>query len=152
MAHIDSIVIGDIIYKAPIAFVFDQLTQKKTLEQMDGVIGAYFIRRMGEICIDARAKELIFPISNIKTKQHIHNIRLENGRKLFIESNDKSGNLKLLLSTGEMEAYFLQPYYEKHFNKFANENMILQNKGSNVQNIDDVLRVLISNSVLRGIM
>lgn len=41
---------------------------------------------------------------------------------------------------------------EKHFNKFANENMILQNKGSNVQNIDDVLRVLISNSVLRGIM
>lgn len=107
---------------------------------------------MGEICIDARAKELIFPISNIKTKQLIHNIRLENGRKLFIDSNDQSGNLKLLLSTGEMETYFLQPYYEKHFNKFANENMILQNKGSNVQNIDDVLRVLISNSVLRGIM
>lgn len=51
MAHIDSIAIGDIIYKYPIAFVFDQLTQKKTLEQMDGVIGAYFIRRMGEICI-----------------------------------------------------------------------------------------------------
>lgn len=51
MAHIDSIVIGDIIYKDHIAFVFDQLTQKKTLEQMDGVIGAYFIRRMGEICI-----------------------------------------------------------------------------------------------------
>lgn len=102
--------------------------------------------------VSVRAKELIFPINNIKTKQNIHNIRLENGRKLFIESNDKSGNLKLLLSTGEMEAYFLPPYYEKHFNKFANENMILQNKGSNVQNIDDVLRVLISNSVLRGIM
>lgn len=65
---------------------------------------------MGEICIDVRAKELIFPINNIKTKQNIHNIRLENGRKLFIESNDKSGNLKLLLSTGEMETYFLQPY------------------------------------------
>lgn len=98
MAHIDSIAIGDIIYKDPIAFVFDPLTQEKTLEQMDGVIGIDFIRRMGEICIDVRAKELIFPISNIKTKQNIHNIRLENGRKLFIESNDKSGNLKLLLS------------------------------------------------------
>ena len=69
---------------------------------------------MGEICIDARAKELIFPIRNITTKQHIHNIRLENGRKLFIDSNDQWGNLKLLLSTGEMETYFLQPYYEKH--------------------------------------
>lgn len=33
MAHIDSIVIGDIIYKAPIAFVFDQLTQKKRLNK-----------------------------------------------------------------------------------------------------------------------
>ena len=141
MAHIDSIEIGDIIYKDPIAFVFDPLTQEKTLEQRDGVIGIDFIRRMGEICIDARAKELIFPISNIKTIQHIHNIRLENGRKLFIESNDKSGNLKLLLSTGEMETYSLQPYYEKHSDKFADENMILQNKGSNVQNIDDVLRV-----------
>lgn len=64
MAHIDSIAIGDIIYKDPIAFVFDPLTQEKTLEQRDGVIGIDFIRRMGEICIDARAKELIFPISN----------------------------------------------------------------------------------------
>lgn len=114
MAHIDSIAIGDIIYKDPIAFVFDPLTQEKTLEQRDGVMGIDFIRRMGEICIDARAKELIFPISNIKTIQHIHNIRLENGRKLFIDSNDQSGNLKLLLSTGEMKTYFLQPYYEKH--------------------------------------
>lgn len=88
-----------------------------------------------------RAKELIFPINNIKTKQNIHNIRLENGRKLFIESNDKLGNLKLLLSTGEIETYFLQPYYEKNSDKFADENRILQNKGSNVHNIDDVLRV-----------
>lgn len=141
MAHIDSIAIGDITYKDPIAFVFDPSTQEKTLEKMDSVIGIDFIRRMGETCIDVRAKELIFPISNIKTIQHIHNIRLENGRKLFIDSNDQSGNLKLLLSTGEMETYSLQPYYEKHSDKFADENMILQNKGSNVQNIDDVLRV-----------
>ena len=30
--------------------------------------------------------------------------------------------------------------------------MILQNKGSNVQNIDDVLRVLTSNSVMLDMM
>lgn len=50
MAHIYSIAIGDIIYKASIAFVFDPLTQERHLNN-DGVIGAYFIRRMGEICI-----------------------------------------------------------------------------------------------------
>lgn len=33
MAHIDSIAIGDIIYKDPIAFVFDQLTQEKRLNK-----------------------------------------------------------------------------------------------------------------------
>lgn len=33
MAHIDSIAIGDIIYKASIAFVFDPLTQEKHLNK-----------------------------------------------------------------------------------------------------------------------
>lgn len=33
MAHIDSIAIGDIIYKDPIAFVFDPLTQEKHLNK-----------------------------------------------------------------------------------------------------------------------
>lgn len=33
MAHIDSIAIGDITYKDPIAFVFDPSTQEKTLEK-----------------------------------------------------------------------------------------------------------------------
>lgn len=56
MAHIDSIAIGDITYKDPIAFVFEPSTQEKTLEKMDGVIGIDLIRRMGETCIDVRKR------------------------------------------------------------------------------------------------
>lgn len=141
MAHIDSIVIGDIIYKDPIALVFDPATQKTPAAQIDGIIGIDFMKRIGKVCIDVKAQELIFPINNTKTKSSDYNIRLDKGRTLFVESSDKSGNLNLSLSTGEPETYFLQSYYEKHFDKLVNNGKKVQNTNSNGQNSDYVLRV-----------
>lgn len=110
---IDSMQIGDIVFKNAVVFVGDSNEEAAPVFQADAVLGLDFLRLMGEAQILPKEEKLIFPYKQSKLPK--------TGRNLMIENNQPylkcySGREKLVfhLDAGNVNADLYYPYYAAH--------------------------------------
>lgn len=113
---IDSMKIGDITFRNVIASIANPNPAVDTVYQVDAVLGADFMRLVGESIIYPKAGKIVFPVHKSPIP--------ETGRNMwFYDSSMRlelmSGNerLRFCFDTGDARASLFKVYYEKHKNE-----------------------------------
>ena len=113
---IDSMIIGDITFRNALVSIANPNPAVDTVYQVDAVLGADFMRLIGEAVIYPKAGKIVFPV---------HKSALpETGRNMwFYDSSMRlelmSGNerLRFCFDTGDARASLFKVYYDKHKNE-----------------------------------
>jgi predicted aspartyl protease len=108
---IDSIMVGDIVFKNPNIAIGLPNEEVDTIFQVDAVLGMDFIRRVGEIQIYPEEKKIIFPAKK-ELPLSGRNLLFYNG-KPYIKAYTNTAPLMFHFDTGNVKTDLFKVYYEK---------------------------------------
>lgn len=111
LAYLDSLQLGDFIFKNVIALVHDGIPTDSVCS-IDAVLGMDLVRQLDELRIDNEKGQMIFPAKQSKIPEYRRNLRCSN-QFLFVEVMDAQGSLTGLLDSGA-ETGFGYNYFIKH--------------------------------------
>ena len=110
---IDSLVIGNIIFKHPIITIAPPNPAIDTLYQVDAVLGMDFIRRVGETQIFPKEKKILFPEKQTELPKTGRNLLIVNMQP-YLKTFSNSQRLVFHFDTGNNGAGLFFPYYLKN--------------------------------------
>lgn len=110
---VDSLTVGNITFKHPIATIIPSNPEVDTVFQVDAVLGLDFIRMVGETQIYPHEGKIRFPIQQTALPTTGRNLMLEDGQSYL---KAYSGNERLIFhfDTGNVKADLFAPYYLRH--------------------------------------
>lgn len=110
---LDSMMIGDIVFKNPIITIADPNPAVDTVYQVDAVLGIDFMRLVGQVDIYLQDKKIIFPVKRSTLPGNSRNMWLyDGGLRLKVFSGDE--RLRFVFDTGNVRADMFYPYYQRH--------------------------------------
>lgn len=123
---IDSIMIGEAVFKNPNIIIGLPNEEVDSVFQVDAVLGMDFIRRIGETQICPEEKKMIFPVKKTKSPLSGYNLLLSNGQP-YLKANSNMETLLFHFDTGNVKTDLHNIYYEKHkveLDKTGNKNNV----------------------------
>lgn len=117
---IDSMMIGDILFKNSIVTIAFPDTEVDTVYQVDAVLGADFMRLVGEVNVYPQDGKIVFPVDKTPTPATGRNMML-NDRITYLEAFSKNQRLIMLFDTGNVRGDLFRPYYDKN-EEYVNNN------------------------------
>jgi len=106
-ATIDSIVVGDIVYRHPLIKINPVIDSSNL-----GVLGNPFMKGLGSFTIYPAKHKIVFPY---KTKPSHKQHNMMDGRGLyFLQAHSGKEKLLFTLDSGASTSALLAPYYQKH--------------------------------------
>lgn len=110
---LDSMMIGDIAFKNAIITIADPNPAVDTVYQVDAVLGADFMRLVGEVNIFPQEKKICFPVNRHSLPETGRNMWMyDGGLRLKVFSGEE--RLRFVFDTGNVRADMFYPYYQKH--------------------------------------
>ncbi len=110
---LDSMEVGDIVFKNAIVAISDPNLAVDTVYQVDAVLGTDFMRLVGQMDIYPQDKKIVFPVKKTSLPDTGRNMWLyDGGLRLKAFSGDE--RLRLVFDTGNVRADMFYPYYQKH--------------------------------------
>lgn len=110
---IDSLQVGDIIFKNVIVFVGKTEQTDDPAFQIDAVLGLDFFRLIGETQFFPEKGTVVFPYKQSKRPKTGRNLLIDNNQ-LYLKAYSGKERLALRLSTGLPLTELRYPYYVKH--------------------------------------
>jgi predicted aspartyl protease len=110
---IDSIMIGDIVFKNPNIIIGSPNEEVDTVFQVDAVLGIDFIKRIGETQIYPQEKKIVFPIVKTGLPSYGRNLMLTNGQP-YLKAYSNTEKLLFHFDSGNVKTDLHDIYYEKH--------------------------------------
>ena len=110
---IDSLMIGDIVFKNPNIIISLPNEEIDTIFQVDAVLGLDFIKRVGETQIYPEQKKIIFPIEKTKLPSYGRNLMFSN-RQPYLRAYSNTEKLSFHFDTGNVKTDLQEVYYQKH--------------------------------------
>jgi len=111
---IDSMMIGDIIFKNSHAIIGLPNEETDTIFQIDAVLGLDFIIRIGETQIFVEEQKIIFPIQGTELPSFGRNLMFWNSASPYLRMYSNEEKLLFLFDTGNVKTDLFIVYYEKH--------------------------------------
>ena len=112
---IDSLIIGDIIFKHPIIIIAPPNPAVDTIYQLDAVLGMDFIRRIGETQIFPKEGKILFPKEQTKLPETGRNLLISNMHP-YLKTFSNNQRLIFHFDSGDSRAGLYFPYYQKNKN------------------------------------
>lgn len=110
---LDSMMIGDIVFKNAIITIADPNPAVDTVYQVDAVLGTDFMRLVGEVNIFPQEKKICFPVNRHSLPETGRNMWMyDGGLRLKVFSGEE--RLRFVFDTGNVRADMFYPYYQKH--------------------------------------
>jgi predicted aspartyl protease len=116
LGTIDSLMVGDIIFKNPIILVANNTPEVDSIFQVEAVLGLDFIKRAGETQIFPQEGKIVFPQHQSSLPPTGRNLLLEDGQS-YIKALSGNERLRFHFDTGNVTGCLLKPYYFKHKEK-----------------------------------
>jgi len=113
---IDSMMIGDIVFKNPGIIIGLPNEETDTIFQFDAVLGLDFIKRIGETQIYPEEKKIVFPIKKTELPIYGRNLLLSNEQS-YLKAYSNAERLLFHFDTGNVNGDLYNTYYEKHKEK-----------------------------------
>ncbi|MDR2037802.1 MAG: retroviral-like aspartic protease family protein [Bacteroidales bacterium] len=110
---IDSLMVGDIIFKNPMIFVSDNTPDIDSIYQIDAILGLDFIKRVGEVQIFPDQGKILFPKSRTPLPKTGRNLLIENNQP-YLKAFSGDERLMFHFDTGDADGELYQPYFLKH--------------------------------------
>ncbi|MCL1937317.1 MAG: retroviral-like aspartic protease family protein [Candidatus Azobacteroides sp.] len=117
---IDSIRVGDIVFKNPNIIIGLPNESVDTIFQIDAILGMDFMKRVSEIQIYPEEKEIVFPVEKTKLPLYGCNLMLAYGQP-YLQAYSNKEKLLLHFDTGNVKTDLYAVYYEKHKKEFEEE-------------------------------
>ena len=114
---IDSMIIGDIVFKNPNIIIGLSNEEVDTIFQVDAVLGLDFIKRVGETQIYPKQQKIIFPIEKTKLPFYGRNLLFSNGQP-YLKAYSNTEQLLFHFDTGNIKTDLQEVYYQKHKEEF----------------------------------
>ena len=110
---LDSMMIGDIVFKNAIVAIADPNPAVDTVYQVDAVLGTDFMRLVGQVDLYPQDKKVVFPVKTTPLPDTGRNMWLyDGGLRLKVFSGDE--RLRFVFDTGNVRADMFYPYNQKH--------------------------------------
>lgn len=110
---LDSMMVGDIVFKNAIITIADPNPAVDTVYQVDAVLGTDFMRLVGQVDIYPQEKKILFPVTRSCPPESSRNMWLYDGAlRLKVFSGDE--RLRFVFDTGNVRADMFYPYYQRH--------------------------------------
>lgn len=110
---LDSMMVGDIVFKNAIITIADPNPAVDTVYQVDAVLGTDFMRLVGQVDIYPQEKKILFPVKRSCLPESSRNMWLYDGAlRLKVFSGDEC--LRFVFDTGNVRADMFYPYYQRH--------------------------------------
>ena len=110
---LDSMEVGDIVFKNAVVTIADPNPAVDTVYQVDAVLGTDFMRLVGQVDIYPVDKKVVFPVKKSLLPDTGRNMWLyDGGLRLKVFSGDE--RLRFVFDTGNVRADMFYPYYQKH--------------------------------------
>ena len=110
---IDSLIVGDIVFKHPMIKIGPPNPAVDTIYQLDAVLGLDFIKQIGETQISPSLGEIVFPKNQSTLPKTGRNLLIQDGQpylKVFTENE----RLFFHFDTGNSLSELFVPYYLRH--------------------------------------
>lgn len=119
---IDSMNIGDITFKNPILTISPLNPAVDSVYQVDAVLGADFMRLVGEVNIYPHQGKIVFPVKQTPLPSTGKNMLLLNGgMRLRLYSGKE--RLNFVFDTGNVRGDLFNAYYAKHKERIEKEGV-----------------------------
>lgn len=110
---LDSMMVGDIVFKNAIITIADPNPAVDTVYQVDAVLGTDFMRLVGQVDMYPQDKKILFPVKRSSPPESGRNTWLYDGAlRLKVFSGDE--RLRFVFDTGNVRADMFYPYYQRH--------------------------------------
>lgn len=110
---LDSMMVGDIVFKNAIVSIANPNPAVDTVYQVDAVLGMDFMRLVGQVDIYPQNRKIVFPVKRDPLPDTGRNMWLyDSGLRLKVFSGDE--RLCFVFDTGNVRADMFNPYYQKH--------------------------------------
>ncbi len=113
MGTIDSLMIGDILFKHPMITIAPPNPAVDTVYRVDAVLGLDFIKRIGETQIFPGKRKIVFPVNQSALPETGRNLLIQDGQP-HLKVYAKNERLFFHFDTGNSSADLYVPYYLKH--------------------------------------
>lgn len=113
---IDSLNIGDIVFKNPIITIAPLNTAIDTIFQIDGILGLDFIRRIGETQIFPAEGKICFPYKQSPLPSTGKNMMIDDNGQPYLKVYSNGERLIFHFDTGDTGGDLYDAYYRKHKN------------------------------------
>lgn len=128
MAIIDSIQVGNMIFKNVTATIMMPNLQVDTLYKVDAVLGVDIMDYAGEVQIFPNEKKIVFPINKTSLPATGKNMmRMLGGDAFFLKAYSGDERLTMLFDTGDVYSHFNEKYYNVH-KEYVNINGLKESK------------------------
>lgn len=119
---LDSMIVGDIVFKNAVVTIANPNPAVDTVYQVDAVLGADFMRLVGQIDIYPQDKKVVFPVKRSSIPESGRNMWLYDGAlRLKVFSGDE--RLRFVFDTGNVRADMFFPYYQRHIEWIEKEGV-----------------------------
>jgi len=135
---IDSIMIGDIIFKNPMIAIGPLIEEVDTIFRVDAVLGIDFMRRIGEIQIYPEEKKIVFPTKKTEFPAYERNLIFINGQP-YLKVFSNTNALIFHFDTGNVKTDLFKVYYEKYkkeIKQSGNKNKVRRGGFGGIRFID----------------
>ena len=135
---IDSILIGDIIFKNPLILIGMPNETTDTIVQIDAVLGLDFIKRIVETQIYPEEKKIVFPLKKTELPLFGRNLLVANMQP-YLKAYSKTDTLILHFDTAGETTDLSNVYYKKHkeeLDKIGNRKTVRRGGYGGIKYID----------------
>lgn len=113
VSTIDSIRVGDIIFRNPLVHIIPPDPTVDSVYQLDAVLGVDFMNLMGEIQIYPNENKIVFPMKQTSLPGSGRNMMVDDGM-YYLKVFSGSKRLKMLFDSGAVGSHLFSPYYSKY--------------------------------------
>ncbi len=110
---IDSLVVGEMVFRYPLIYVAPANPTIDTLYQIDAVFGSDLIRLAGETRIFPSAGKIVFPHKQSPQPSTGRNLLLQN-KQPYLKASSNGDRLVFHFDTGNARTSMFAPYYQKY--------------------------------------
>ena len=119
MGLLDSLMIGDIVFKNPLIAIGLPNEETDTIFRPDAIIGVDFMRMMGEVRIFPHENRIVFPMQKTELPSFGSNLMLLNFLSPYLKTYSNGERVVFLLSTGSRRTDLEHFYYARHREKLG---------------------------------